>query len=182
MVNNKGSTEDIEKVREMVLKRKVNVNAQNLKDVIFREALHFAAAKGFSDLVQVLVEELGAEIHSQDQMDFTAMDYAIRNKHWKIAKYLFDKGTRRNRSVAYMKMKWPEMFGLSKESPEVNQHLTREEETVEFDKWYYWAHTRLPRALPLDHPVYQKMPPLDQLNLDKKTIDRVKMECAYKTR
>ena len=75
---------DAKKVRELLHKNKVDVNAA---DYDKRTALHLAASEGHYEIVKILLESR-ASINARDRWGSTPLDDANRQNHSLIAAYL----------------------------------------------------------------------------------------------
>lgn len=87
---------DVASLREVVAGG-ADVNKRNHDN---RTPLHLAASEGQLEVVQVLVEELGAALDVTDRWGGTPLDDAIRCEAREVSKYLFSKGAALGRTSA----------------------------------------------------------------------------------
>ena len=79
---------DVPKLR-LLIRQGLSVNRG---DYDHRTAIHLASSEGQLEVIQVLVEELGADISPVDRWQNTPLDDALRSRHKVVAEYLRSKG------------------------------------------------------------------------------------------
>ena len=83
------STNNTEMMRALITKNNVNVNASDDQQ---RTALHFAASKGYSEAVNLLLQH-GAKPNSKDILGNTALHLAACTNHIEVVTLLLRFGT-----------------------------------------------------------------------------------------
>lgn len=83
---------DIEAVKQQIREEKPNINAEINSG---RNALHFAADYGQTDVIQCLVEA-GADVNQADKHGITPLLAAIWENHIEAVKLLLNKGANKN--------------------------------------------------------------------------------------
>ncbi|XP_067040093.1 protein phosphatase 1 regulatory subunit 27-like [Acropora muricata] len=79
---------DVAELRKIMLKDEIDINHQSPSGLT---ALHYAAAEGSCECVQLLIES-GAKVESRDSQGCTALDFAVRGGHFDCASYLINAG------------------------------------------------------------------------------------------
>jgi len=98
---------DIDKLRLLVSKG-VSIDHG---DYDKRTALHLAASEGLLQVVQVLVDELGATLSPVDRWRGTPLDDAIRAQSGEVAKFLRSRGAALGADESFQKKRRPSRDG-----------------------------------------------------------------------